>query len=112
MDLITHEIFVLQPDILNISESWLHSNVDNDELTIDGYNLVRQDRGNHNYGTIKRGGGLCIYIKQDIEMIGIKVMSPFTRDIYVFNTYRPPAGNVDTFIKNVQDVFVFFKESW
>ena len=112
-DSIKEEIDMLKPDVLNISESWLHSNVAEEEIHIAGYNLIRQDRGNYDDGSIKRGGGLCIYIKQgiifekmfvldhcdvDLEMIGIKIKLPFTRDMFVLNAYRPPSGNLDRYV--------------
>nr|CAI5849378.1 unnamed protein product [Callosobruchus analis] len=43
-------------DSFCISETWLGSNIDNNAIQIDGYNLYRQDRR-------CMGGGLCIYIK-------------------------------------------------
>ena len=114
LDTIIHETNNIKPDVMNISESWLHPNIDDSEVSIQGYNLVRQDRGFHNDGKIKRGGGLCTYLKFaiifevitnlqycdiDIEMLVIKVKLPFTRDIYVLNVYRPPSGNLENCIK-------------
>ncbi|CAB3981754.1 Hypothetical predicted protein [Paramuricea clavata] len=48
-------------DVLTISETWLNSTVTNKEITIDGYKLHRLDRLH------KKGGGVCLYIRNDIK---------------------------------------------
>lgn len=52
-------------DVFTISESWLHSQLESSLYSIEGYNLLRQDR-NYDDGdpvTIKkRGGGLLAYV--------------------------------------------------
>ena len=126
LDSIKQEIVRIKPDVLNISESWLHVNIEDDEIHIDGYNLVRQDRGNQDNGIIKKGGGLCTYVKQgivfdnmtitqqcdvDLEMIGIKIKLPFTRDIFVLNVYRPPSGNLNSFIKSTQAAIIALRNN-
>ena len=93
IDSIRQEIQQIQPDILNINESWLHVNIDDKD--IEGYNLVRQDRGVYPNGNIMKGGGLCTYVKHgiifedlidlhccncDIEITVTKYKLPFTRD--------------------------------
>ncbi len=46
-------------DILGISESWLHSDIDDGELNISGYyNIIRNDRVANRYG------GVAIYCKK------------------------------------------------
>ena len=47
-------------DILCISETWLHPDIEDRFLAIQGYNLFRQDFG--------RGGGACIYVSQDLSV--------------------------------------------
>ena len=71
LDTIRYETNNINPDIMNISESWLHSNIENNEISIQGYDLVRQDRGNYDDGTIKRGGGLCTYISNMVLYLKI-----------------------------------------
>lgn len=41
------------PDIICIVESWLDSAIEDNELCIDGYNIVRLDRNRH-------GGGILL----------------------------------------------------
>ena len=38
----------------------------------------------------------------NIEISAIKYKLPFTHDIYVFNVYRLPNGDVDIFVKYLQ----------
>ena len=84
---------------------------------------MRHDRGRDEHGTIKRGGGLCTYIKtglicnnlsefaiigNNIELSVIKYKLPHTREIYVSNVYRPPNG--DIFIKCLQDCILELRD--
>lgn len=49
-------------DIVGVTETWLHADAPNDVVNIGSYSCVRQDRP----ATI-RGGGVGLYIKQDIS---------------------------------------------
>ena len=44
-----------KPDCVCIVESWLSSDIINNEFCIDGYNIVRLDRNRH-------GGGVLLFI--------------------------------------------------
>ena len=46
-------------DILCVAETWLESNVLDKYININGFNVFRHDRG--------RGGGVCIYVRDDLE---------------------------------------------
>lgn len=48
-------------DVIGVSETWLHKHVTANLISRPGYNLIRQDRDSD-----KRGGGLCLYIKEHI----------------------------------------------
>lgn len=76
------------------------------------FNIERQDRAN-----VKRGGGLCCYIKDsieytrlssnvndcDAEIMSILLKRSHQKDILVVLVYRPPQGNVKTFIENLRN---------
>ena len=113
IDIIRLETQKNEPDILYISESWLHELIDDGFVSIKDHILIRSDRITLENGTIKRGGGLCTYVRKtiiceeltdmtlsnnDIEVHVMKYKLPYTRPVYIFNVYRPPAGNVDNFI--------------
>ena len=116
---IRQEIDLLAPDILNISETWLQEQLSDHFVGIINYSLVRSDRTLIlPDGYVKRGGGICTYIKQglnftvitdlsicnnDIAMSVIEYSLPHTRKIYILNVYRPPSGDVDNYLKNIQE---------
>ena len=97
-------------DYLSLTETWLNSTIDNLELEIPGYNLLRNDRGN---GSSKNGGGgILAYARQhhtfvhipewnlctdDVEWVWSKLELPMTRPTYICTVYRPPSGNYSNF---------------
>ena len=53
-------------DIVGVTETWLTEEILTSEVSIDGYTLVRRDRKD----LIKlRGGGVAIYVKNDINVL-------------------------------------------
>ena len=88
-------------DIFTISETWADLTVSDASLEIPGYQLFRQDRGQH-----KAGGGLCIYAKANLKITVLEDLSSAYDDGYqqqwlkvqcrsfksflICNTYRPP----------------------
>ncbi len=87
-------------NILGISESWLHSDIDDDELNISGYhNIIRNDRVADRYGGVaiycKKGGYKHINRKElhishsDIETAWIEIRLPQTRPLFICTIYRP-----------------------
>ena len=91
-------------DILTLSETHLSSEIDDGEIAVPGYCLVRRDRNRH-------GGGLATYIKNDInfvsrhdlnqydnlEMTIIEIKPTKSKPFLVINWYRPPNSNVEVF---------------
>ena len=105
----------LNLDVICISESWLNTNIANEDMTIEGYSSLRKDR------TDKNGGGVVIYIKNTInfknrpdinsddmlEMIWIEIVTNGSDpNVLLSCTYRPPNANceyvsalIDSFVK-------------
>ena len=126
-DSVKQEIELLAPEVININETWLHNQMPDHFVNITDYSLVRNDRTLIlPDGTIKRGGGICTYIKQglnfvihndfnictaDIEMSVIEYCLPHTRKIFIFNIYRPPMGDVEKCIKQIQDCVDILRNS-
>src|SRR5882757_4100207 len=56
------ELYVYEekPDIIGITESWTFEDLQNSELNIDGYVLLRKDR------IVGGGGGVMLYIKSTL----------------------------------------------
>ena len=84
--------------VIGITESKLDSTITDAEVSIDGYNHIRNDRNRH-------GGGVACYIREDIcynthsslskdiEGIMFDVLSPKTKPFTVGVFYRPPDQN-------------------
>lgn len=87
-------------DILAVSETWLTHFMDDKVVSIDGFRLVRRDRG------LGRGGGVLLYIRNTIKFsILNNFTSDFAEQVWIEFTissvktmvgvvYRPP-GNVN-----------------
>lgn len=48
-------------DVLALTETWLISSIPDANISFDGYNIIRKDRG------IGRGGGTCFYVSNGIH---------------------------------------------
>lgn len=58
--------------IILLSESWLHTGINNKAISIDGYAVFRNDRSDG-----RRGGGVCIYCKKSLK---VKVLSTSSKE--------------------------------
>ena len=83
LDSIRNEILNVQPDILNINETWLNKNILDQEITIEGYTLIRNDRHNNQDDTIKRGGGICTFVKEGIVFNELSDLTCLNDDIEI-----------------------------
>ena len=99
-------------DILIIVESWLREEISDNFISINDYNLIRQDRcSTTDNNIIKKGGGICFYIKNTIpyelnwddhknvnspnlEMLTVKLNIPNLRSIFITAVYRSPTGSL------------------
>ena len=83
-------------------ETFIDSNVADNEISIDGYSIVKKDRNRH-------GGGVLLYVKDGItyteitELAFEQVKSVWIKLMYKKETlmlgvvYRPPSSNNDYF---------------
>ena len=91
------------PDVICIVESWLSSEISDDELAIDKYQILRLDRNRH-------GGGVIMYVHcclspkvlfagdNDLELLIVSVSpegSSCNCCISLF--YRPPSSSIEAF---------------
>jgi exonuclease III len=62
------ELYLIEEniDIVGITETWLTDSVSDSEMSIEGYTLLRGDRKSE---TKQRGGGVALYIKNDIDFV-------------------------------------------
>ena len=82
--------------VIGITESWLDDSVEDSEVEVCGYTILRHDRNRH-------GGGVCLYIRSaisfsprtdlqtdNLETVWAEVLLPKTRPILTGICYRPP----------------------
>ena len=98
-------------DIITISESWLKSHLNTSLISIQGFEVLRLDRGGQSKSR-KRGGGLLTYINKshssqcepllelctsnsDIEAQWTLIHRPHCKNVVICNVYRPPCGNLE-----------------
>ena len=111
----------LNIDIIGISESWLTNNLDDNLINIPNYNIIRHDRKWEENGNVKIGGGVCVYIKNDInysthalsmyniscinvECQWVRIIKKKQRNVVIGNVYRPPQGKVKNFVDYIEGV--------
>ena len=111
-------------DVLCFSETWLNSTYNDQMINIQGFEIFRLDREVGNIrtktGKKKRGGGLIIYIKNELaqytsvieesssitpemEQLWIRIAKPNAGTKIVANIYRPPNGSVQTALTNLSN---------
>ena len=91
-------------DILCVSETWIHPELEDRFISIPGYKLFRNDTG--------RGGGACMYVSQDFTVSKINTIAPKVPNVedlwlcvqcrkfpsFVVGTiYRHPHAHVNSF---------------
>ena len=104
-----------QIDVLVILESWLRPDIENKFINVSQYTLCRQDCATlNNYNLPKRGGGICIYVRNSIsfieldgapsqinnsvlELVSIKLNIENVRPIFLISVYRPLSGLIQPF---------------
>jgi hypothetical protein len=102
-------------DVFAIGETWLHSEIDNNEISLPGYTTHRSDR------PIKRkqekGGGILIYVKDEwnvetkstaftnpTDAVKIQIRKQYVKPINIIALYRPgytPPLFLDQFEKEI-----------
>ena len=91
-------------DVLTISETWLTSNISDDEISIPGCSLTRNDR------IEKHGGGTLAFVKntipyktrvdlqnKNIESTVVEITRPKSKSLFILTIYRAPDQPLETF---------------
>lgn len=86
-----------EPDIMLITETWLHKDILDSEITPKSYVIVRKDRNG-------RGGGVALLIRDNIEFTVLSVPYDIeavciravfkNRVVHICGIYRPPSSPV------------------
>jgi len=90
-------------DLLAINETRLDETISDNQISINGYDLIRKDR-------LRHAGGVCIYIKSNIEnkihnniipenteAICVEILNPSSKRFYIIACYRPPSSDASFF---------------
>jgi hypothetical protein len=96
----------VEPDLILLTETWCHKEINNAFLSIPGYELqheLRQDRDDTKEG---RGGGLLVYAKQGLNILASDSGVDFVQhckfhvyDLTCYLIYRPPNGTIANMTK-------------
>ena len=93
-------------DVLCVSETWLHSDLDSRFLIFPGYKVIRVDRPLRDGRTV-RGGGVCVLCRSHLrgEQLSVPTAGSLLesawvslnglRSVVIGAVYRPPAAPAD-----------------
>lgn len=112
-------VFNCDLDVIIFTETWLYAQVQDGFISHPDYNLIRLYRA-HTMpnGLIKKGGGICIFVRKgitidrenccsisnaDIELLGINIKKGYGCRLNVFGLYRPPRGNWNDALSTLDD---------
>ena len=109
--------------VLALSETFLTDKIDDSELTIPGYKFYRWDRTAESGKT--RGGGLLTYVSlkydftlvegsvtcsKDVESGWLKLSLKRACPTYLCIFYRPPDGDIQLTLDNIENGFYEYEE--
>ena len=93
-------------DVLAINETKIDSSVNDNEIYLPGFEVLRKDRSVNG----RSGGGVCIYLRRNInyqigddlcddqlECIVVEIIRPHSRPFIVSTWYKPPNSPQDIF---------------
>ena len=88
-------------DVLTINETWLNSTINDNDVYIPGYEIIRRDRAFRSADG-KTYGGVCFYVRSsvnfiqrkgmsidDLENVCIQIQKPNSKPFLVATWYRP-----------------------
>ena len=128
-DILKHQIRNGGMEVFTLSETWLSESIPDKLVEIPNFNITRLDRswninqeGHLRDQTPKRGGGLAVYISDQIkfsdtkfkhlnesgpnlEMQWVALFLDHIRPIVVVNIYRPPQGDYKVACKQILEAF-------
>ncbi|CAL8083510.1 unnamed protein product [Orchesella dallaii] len=109
--------------IFGITETWLYSEIPDEELYIPGYKIIRSDRPTvKNYK--QRGGGLLLYVheqyeiqryttqlKTNVEIVHIHISKEHLPKIHIILAYKPPTVSTKQFCQDLSQQMDLTKHS-
>ena len=102
MDLLRALLAIEKPEIVGITETWIHTNTRDfeGEFEVPGYKIFKKDRLG------KEGGGVLLYareyldpveckIETENEIVGI-VLNKLQKKLHIYLVYRPPHQSAES----------------
>jgi len=93
---------ILNPDIILLTETWLHSNIDSATLYIPGFTVEPELRRDRNDTTNGIGGGLLVYKRDSLDLMVIPNSKTFNQycsfkvdNLTITLVYRPPSSKAE-----------------
>ena len=101
-------------DCFTLSKTWLRDKLPDSQYQVPGYNILRIDHDTTQPESNSKGGGLLMYIAEDIacsspldigyndkdlELQYTLISKGNFKQIHLLNLYRPPDGDIDTFME-------------
>ena len=93
----------LKPDLILVTETWAHQDINSAHLSIEGYEVqtdLRRDRVDTTQG---RGGGIMVYAKTGIKPTVLDNTTPFSQycafklqDVTIYLLYRSPNASAES----------------
>ena len=77
IDVLTAMIQTYEIDIITVTESWLNDKILSSEVQMLGYDLFRSDRT-----VCSRGGGVLLYVKQELNAVSYTPKTQFPEQIW------------------------------
>jgi hypothetical protein len=100
-------------DLISITETWLSFANSDVSIAIPNYSIIRADRDGG-----RRGGGVALYVKNSLtskrrhdlmvsdgECLAVEINCG-KRTLTVVSIYRPPSGNVQTFLNSLEGLLI------
>ena len=91
------------PDIFDMCETFLTNSVSDEQLKLEGFDLIRKDRSETQN---KAGGGIILYFRKsinykrrceieatNIETLWVEISLPNAKPFLICTVYRPPSSN-------------------
>ena len=88
-------------DLIAFNETRLDPTKTNDQIKINGYDVIRKDRS-------RTGGGVCIYLRStinyrdrsdlvplDLEAVCLEIIKPHSQPFIITTVYRPPNSSTE-----------------
>lgn len=117
-------------DVIGVTETWLTPCIPNGVVTAKGYKLLRKDINviitNNNTCRSKKGGGLCLYLKDNLEFeeikplqnqeefewLCIKLIRGNAKQQTLTLVYRPPSSCVTKAVENLRHCMDYLNENY